>query len=77
MSFFSDLSSKKEEMVCYAVMAVLTVVQIVSSFCPLQVYVAAFSMACIVAGSYRSLHQMVDEFKKAYVDEKKEGEEKE
>jgi len=37
------------------------------------VYVASFSMACIVAGSYRSLHQMVDEFKKAYVDEKVEG----
>jgi hypothetical protein len=69
MSFFSDLSSKKEEICCYALMFGLTVVQIVSSFCPLQVYVACFSMACIVAGSYRSLAQMVDEFKKAYVDE--------
>lgn len=48
-----------------------------SSFCPLQVYVACFSIACIVAGSYRSLAQMVDEFKKAYVDEQKEGEERE
>jgi hypothetical protein len=34
-------------------------------------------MACIIAGAYRSLDQMQSEFKKAYVNELKEGEEKE
>jgi len=34
---------------------------------PLAFNVATFSLCCIVAGSYRSMFQMCDEFKKCYV----------
>jgi len=35
MSFFSDLSSKKEEIFCYGLMLALTGLQLVSTVCPL------------------------------------------
>jgi hypothetical protein len=55
MSFFSNISERKEEMACYALMLVFTGIQCVTAVVPFQIYIAGFSMACIVAGAYRSL----------------------
>ncbi len=65
------------EYMSYLVMAVLTGVQHFSDVVPLQVKITSFSMCCIIAGSYRSLFHMCNEFKKRYVKERKEGEEEE
>jgi hypothetical protein len=40
---------------------------------PLHVQITVFSLAIIIAGSYRSLTQMLAEIKKAHIDAKKEG----
>ena len=69
MSFISDIPNRKEEMACYALMLVFTGIQCVTTAVPFQIYIAAFSIACIVAGAYRSLEEMHRGFKKAYVDE--------
>lgn len=57
------------EAVCLATIVVLT---IVSSFTevPLQVNITCFSLAIIIAGSYRSVDELMKEFKKIHVDKK-------
>ena len=66
---------RSAEYISYLLMVVLTGVQQVTNELPLQPKIIAFSMCCIIAGSYRALFQMCTEFKKHYADEKKDGEE--
>ena len=65
----------KTEAVCLLTIVVLT---IVSSFVnvPLQLNIVGFSLSIIIAGSYRSVDELMKEFKKIHVDksEGKEGE---
>ena len=69
--------SRFYEYSAYAIMIVMTVAQNFTGAIPLQLNVGIFSLACIVAGTYRSMFQMCDQFKTAYIDAPKEGEEKE
>ena len=61
------------DILCFGVIVVLT---IVSSFVdvPIQVNITCFSLAIIISSAYKSVEQMMIEFKKIYVD-KKESEE--
>ena len=57
------------EVVCFSTIVVLT---IVSSFTevPLQVNITCFSLSIIIAGAYRSVEELMKEFKKIHVDKK-------
>ena len=63
------------DIACFGLIVVLT---IVSSFIdvPIQVNITCFSLAIIISAAYKSIDQMVIEFKKIYVDkkEREEGE---
>ena len=63
------------DITCFGLIVVLT---IVSSFIdvPIQVNITCFSLAIIISAAYKSIDQMLIEFKKIYVDKKesKEGE---
>ena len=63
------------DIACFGLIVVLT---IVSSFIdvPIQVNITCFSLAIIISAAYKSIDQMLIEFKKIYVDKKeiKEGE---
>ena len=57
----------KIEATCLFIIVGLT---IVSSFInvPLQVNIVGFSLSIIIAGSYRSVEELLKEFKKVHVD---------
>ena len=57
----------KIEAVCLFTIVGLT---IVSSFInvPLQINIVGFSLSIIIAGSYRSVEELLKEFKKVHVD---------
>ena len=61
------------DVLCFGVIVVLT---IVSSFIdvPMQVNITCFSLAIIISAAYKSVDQMMIEFKKIYVDKKTGGE---
>ena len=56
------------DIACFGLIVVLT---IVSSFTdvPIQVNITCFSLAIIISAAYKSIDQMVIEFKKIYVEE--------
>ena len=60
------------EAVCLTTIVVLT---IISSFTevPLQVNITCFSLSIIIAGAYRSVDELMKEFKKIHVDKKSGG----
>ena len=50
----TESHDRRYEIASYTIMLVLTIAQNLTDKIPLQVNVACFSLACIVAGSYRS-----------------------
>jgi minor histocompatibility antigen H13 len=56
---------------CYAIMFILTVLTSLTSLVPLHLNIAVFSLSIIIIGSYGSLHVLVQEFKKVYIQGKK------
>ena len=55
------------EAACLGTIVVLTIVSSYTNV-PLQVNICAFSLSIIIAGSYRSLEELMREFKKIHVD---------
>lgn len=60
------------EQVCYAALVVLTAVNYFHAL-PVVVNTASFSILIIVAGSWRSVTEMIATFKAVHVDKKKDG----
>jgi hypothetical protein len=68
------IGHKLIEPLCFVSMGLLSVVGTLDEkLIPLHVQITVFSLAIIIAGSYRSLTQMLAEIKKAHIDAKKEG----
>ena len=52
------------EQLCYATIISLTVItQLYYQFVPLHINITCFSLAIIIAGSNRSVYQLINEFK--------------
>jgi len=58
------------EIFCYATLAILTGINMFIAL-PIWLNTSAFSMLIIVAGSHRSVNEMIAQFKAVYVDKKK------
>ena len=63
------------DIACFGLIVVLTIVSSLIDV-PIQVNITCFSLAIIISAAYKSIDQMVIEFKKIYVDkkEREEGE---
>lgn len=60
--------SSSVEILCYLIMVGLTVLTATTQdIVPLHLNIAAFSMSIIIAGSYRSLTQAINEMKKVHI----------
>jgi minor histocompatibility antigen H13 len=58
------------EVVCYALLALLTIVNFFHAL-PIWLNTSSFSILIIIAGSHRSLNEMIMQFKAVHVYKKK------
>merc|ERR1711937_93659 len=64
----------KEQLFCFSILLLLTVIGIFTDIVPIQLNITLHSMLIIAIGSFKSLEEMIKQFRRVHVEKKAKSE---